>query len=202
MYLPWAPLASQMVHGKESVCQCRRHKRGQFTPWVRKIPWSSKWQPTPVFLPEESHGQRSLTGYSPWRSQRLRCEWTQHKHSNEVDLHSWPCCLRFLPLPSKSASQPAGLKRMRDMWSRPGPNPQATPPVSQPAQIYVSIAGIHWESCGCALATRVNDTRPKSQHHRLPFFRVRRTKTCLLCLVKEHYLSVFSKSIVAKTILK
>ena len=32
---------------------------------VRKIPWRRKWQPTPVFLPGESHGQRSLAGYSP-----------------------------------------------------------------------------------------------------------------------------------------
>ena len=37
-----------------------------FDPWVRKIPWSRAWQPTPVFLPGESHGQRSLAGYSPW----------------------------------------------------------------------------------------------------------------------------------------
>ena len=35
-------------------------------PWVRKIPWRRKWQPTPVFLPGEYHGQRSLAGYSPW----------------------------------------------------------------------------------------------------------------------------------------
>ena len=34
--------------------------------WVRKIPWRRKWQPSPVFLPEEFHGQRSLVGYSPW----------------------------------------------------------------------------------------------------------------------------------------
>ena len=37
-----------------------------FDHWVGKIPWSRKWQPTPVFLPGESHGQRSLAGYSPW----------------------------------------------------------------------------------------------------------------------------------------
>ena len=36
-----------------------------FDPWVRKIPWRRKWQPTPVFLPGESHGWRSLLGYSP-----------------------------------------------------------------------------------------------------------------------------------------
>ena len=34
--------------------------------WVGKIPWRRVWQPTPVFLPGESHGQRSLEGYSPW----------------------------------------------------------------------------------------------------------------------------------------
>ena len=40
--------------------------RPRFDPWVRKIPWRRTWQPTPVFLPGESHGQRSLAGYSPW----------------------------------------------------------------------------------------------------------------------------------------
>ena len=38
-------------------------------PWVGKIPWRRKWQPTPIFLPRKSHGQRSLTGYSPWDCQ-------------------------------------------------------------------------------------------------------------------------------------
>ena len=51
---------------KESACQCRRLKRCGFKPWVGKIPWSRKWQPTPVFLPGKFHGQRSLAGYSPW----------------------------------------------------------------------------------------------------------------------------------------
>ena len=37
-----------------------------FYPWVRIIPWRRKWQPTPVSLPGESHGQRSPAGYSPW----------------------------------------------------------------------------------------------------------------------------------------
>ena len=52
--------------GEEHTCQCRRLKRHRFNPWVRNIPWRRAWQPTPVFLPLESHGQRSLTGYSPW----------------------------------------------------------------------------------------------------------------------------------------
>ena len=54
------------LSGKESTCQCRRHKRRGFDAWVRKIPWRRAWQPTPVFLPGKSHAQRSLKGYSPW----------------------------------------------------------------------------------------------------------------------------------------
>ena len=41
-------------------------KRCRFNPWVGKIPWRRVWQPTPEFLPGESHGQRSLVVYSPW----------------------------------------------------------------------------------------------------------------------------------------
>ena len=51
--------------GKEHACQCRRLKITRFNPWDRKIPWRRAWQPTPVFLPGESHGQRRLVGYSP-----------------------------------------------------------------------------------------------------------------------------------------
>ena len=40
-------------------------RRSGFNPWTWKIPWGREWQPTPVFLPGESHGQRSLAGYSP-----------------------------------------------------------------------------------------------------------------------------------------
>ena len=54
------------ANGKEPTCQCRRQKRCRFAPWVGKIPWRRSWQPTPVFLPGESQGQRSLEGYSPW----------------------------------------------------------------------------------------------------------------------------------------
>ena len=51
--------------GKEPPCQCRRHRRHGFNPWVEKIPWRRKWQPTPVFLPGESHEQRNLAGCGP-----------------------------------------------------------------------------------------------------------------------------------------
>ena len=67
--------ASQVPRGKEPACQCRRHRRCGLCPWVRKIPRGRKWQPPPVFLPGEPHGQRSLVGYSPWGSQRVGHDW-------------------------------------------------------------------------------------------------------------------------------
>ena len=54
------------LSGKEPTYQCRRHRRPEFYPWVGKIPWRRKRQPTPVFVPGESRGQRGLVGYSPW----------------------------------------------------------------------------------------------------------------------------------------
>ena len=58
----WLP---RWLSGKESACKSRRCRQHGLDPWVRKIPWRRTWQPTPVFLPGESHGQRSLAGYSP-----------------------------------------------------------------------------------------------------------------------------------------
>ena len=45
--------------GKEPACQCRRHERRGFSPWVGKVPWRRAWQPTPGFLPGESRGHRA-----------------------------------------------------------------------------------------------------------------------------------------------
>ena len=66
--LPW------WFSGKESICQgCR------FDLLVGKIPWRGKWQPTPAFLPEKSHGQRSLAGYGPWGHKKSdKTEATEH----------------------------------------------------------------------------------------------------------------------------
>ena len=61
--------------GKEPTCQCKRHERCGFDPWVEKIPWRRKWQCTPVFLPGKCHGQRSLVGYSP-QNHRVGHNWS------------------------------------------------------------------------------------------------------------------------------
>ena len=69
------------TRGKEPACQCRRLKRHRFKAWVRKIPWRRAQQPTPVFLPGKSHGQRSLVGYSPWGCKELDTpEVTEHAY--------------------------------------------------------------------------------------------------------------------------
>ena len=87
------------LSGKESACQCRRHG---FHPWVRKIPWRRKCQPTPVFLPGEFHGQRSLAGYSFHRvvkSWTWLSDWT-HMHisytklTQKNKLITWPSKLK------------------------------------------------------------------------------------------------------------
>ena len=68
----WLP---RWISGKEFTCQYRRLGRSGFDPWVRKIPWWRKWQPTPVVLPGESREQRTLAGHSPIRSQRVGRDW-------------------------------------------------------------------------------------------------------------------------------
>ena len=65
--------------GTDPASQGRRHKRHGFNPWVGKIPCRGRRQPIPGFLPGESHGQRSLVGYSPrGHKEADRTEVTQH----------------------------------------------------------------------------------------------------------------------------
>ena len=59
------------ANSKESTCQCKKLKKHVLDPLVGKMPWNKKWQPTPVFLPGESHGQKSLVSYSPWGRKEL-----------------------------------------------------------------------------------------------------------------------------------
>ena len=56
------------LSGKESAC---RYQKSEFNPCVGKIPWRRKWQPTLVFLPRISYGQRILEGYSPGGCKRV-----------------------------------------------------------------------------------------------------------------------------------
>ena len=73
--------------GKEPAfavsCQCRRHKRCRFDPWVGKISWRREWQHTPVFLPGEFHRQKSLVGRLQF-TQRTGHDWTINKHIQQI----------------------------------------------------------------------------------------------------------------------
>ena len=82
--------------------QCRRHG---FDPWVRKIPWRRKWQPTQEFLPGKSHGQWNLEGYSPQGCKEFdmneatehACAHTHtlthtHTHTRRINMIQ-PCCM-------------------------------------------------------------------------------------------------------------
>ena len=80
MLLPSRPLCSallpEILSGSSQVAQWQRihlqQGRCEFDPWIRKIPWRRKWQPTPVFLPGEFHGQRNLVGCSQWGHNRVK----------------------------------------------------------------------------------------------------------------------------------
>ena len=101
---PLAPLGGFRggANGKETICQCRRLKRGWFDPWVRKIPWRKAWQLTPVFFPGESHDQRSLVGYSPW-GHRGRRNWaTSYALMRRGPKASTNTFLKVLPATSSS----------------------------------------------------------------------------------------------------
>ena len=94
--------ASQVVSGKESPCQC---KGWRLNASVGKVPWTRKWQPTLVFLPGKSHGQRSLVGYNPWGRKRVGHDWATKHQFPALPWPWWGCfCTWF-------GSQ-SGLSRM------------------------------------------------------------------------------------------
>ena len=88
--------------GKESALQCRR---SGFNPWVGKIPWRREWLPTPVFLPGEFNGQRTLAGCSPWGHKELDtterltlsllCTILSDSHVPIFFLSTYPCFIGF-----------------------------------------------------------------------------------------------------------
>ena len=71
-------------NGKESTCQCKRHRRARFHPWVWKMTWNRKWQPTPVFLPGKFYEHRSLAGYSQWGC--IESDMTEHTHTQTLTI--------------------------------------------------------------------------------------------------------------------
>ena len=84
--------------GRECTCQCRRQKRHGFHLWVGKIPWRRAWQPTKVFLPGKSHGQRNLVGYSPWGHKSVGQDLATKQQDLSLELQSNPLSTEKLHL--------------------------------------------------------------------------------------------------------
>ena len=119
----WTPLQGFPggAGGKEPACQCRRPKRRGFHPWVRKIPWRRAWQPTPVFLPGESQGQRRLAGYS-------LCG---HPESGTTELSTWGCRLQCCHSRSVSEEPRSAVMWLNHSWTEShatAPSFPASPP--------------------------------------------------------------------------
>ena len=112
--------------GKEPTCQCRRCKRLRFDPWVGKIPWRRKWQPTGIFLPGKSHGQKSLAGYRP----------QGHKQS-DTTVHT-----HLTPLVNMEKGFQEGERSTRakkEIWSTEGQPAESTVRNSSPRGFYLIV---------------------------------------------------------------
>ena len=95
MWCIWASQVPGGSSGKELACQRRTHRRRGFILLVRKIPWKRAWQPTPVFLPEESPWTEELGGLQSMGSKRVRHDLETvyiyiHIH---VSMHDWANCV-------------------------------------------------------------------------------------------------------------
>ena len=110
---------------KKFACQCWRHG---FNPRFWKIPWRRTWQPTPVFLPGKSHGQRSLVGYRLWghkESETTELNWIELNYLCKVlrsENYADFCCGRQLLLLSPSmvpcSLQCSRIAPPQAMWSQ------------------------------------------------------------------------------------
>ena len=107
--------ASPVAQGQRICLRCRSHRRRSFHPWVRKLPRRRAWQPTPAFLPGESHGQRNLVTVPRVTESQLKWLSTHaHRHiakvcfelsSTQVERFPKGLCGRQIP-PSQSATRP------------------------------------------------------------------------------------------------
>ena len=122
----------------KSAGQCRRHRRCRFDPWGGKIPWRRKWQPTPVFLPGESHGQKNPMGYSPWGCKELdTTEWlsthAQHNHSCRNHVFTRQCIFKIFTF-SRDVKFDQFLQKSND-----------------PLKVFSIFVNLFWVDCFCYL---------------------------------------------------
>ena len=114
---------------KNPLARCRKHG---FDWWVGKIPCSRKWQPTPVFLPGKSQGQRSLVGYSPWG------------HNRTVNFQMFKLVLEKAKEPEIKLPTSAGLSKEQESSRKTSISPLLTMP--KPLTVWITInCGKFWK---------------------------------------------------------
>ena len=92
----WRDTSSSWMRRVNIVKMTEVHKAiHRFNPWIRKIPWRRKWQPTPVFLSGKDHGQRSLAGYSPWGGKELDMTQQLDDDNNNTQYPAWKNTVKF-----------------------------------------------------------------------------------------------------------
>ena len=135
---------------KKKIClQCRRPG---FNPWVGKVPWRRKWQPTLVFLHGKSQGQRSLAGYSPWG----------HKES---DMTEWA---HKFPLLQSRGSRPLGFSSCGSQ--APEHRLNSCGAWAQLLHSMWNLSGPEFEPMSPALAGGFFTTKPPRKSHIMHFF--------------------------------
>ena len=127
-WLPW------WLRWQRICLQCGRPR---FNPWVGKIPWRGKWQPTPVLLPGKSHGLRSLVDYSPWGRRHghdwatsLSLSWHTHSsawYSKSPTYESSSCELSKMPMCIPSMSGMSEIAARDDPSALPSPASSPSP---------------------------------------------------------------------------
>ena len=116
-----------------------------FDSWVRKIPWRRKWQPTPVFLPGESHGWRSLVGYSP-RGRKVGHDWAtslSFPYTICVCMYVQLCLTLWDPMDCSLPDSSVGSPR-QEYWSGlsfPSPGDLSNPGI-KPSLLHL----LHWQA--------------------------------------------------------
>ena len=115
---------------KETASQCRR-QRLEWDPWVRKIPWSRKWQHTPVFFPGKPMGRGAwrATVHGVVKSQTRVSNWT-HIHKlkpleKKTAIHSSVPVCNIPRTEEPDGLQSMGLQRVRYYWAAKHPRMQA-----------------------------------------------------------------------------
>ena len=111
----WFP---RRLSGRESTCQCRRHKRCRFDPLVGKIPWRSKWQPTPVFLQRVGHNWATKHSQTrgPYQSKCNQRDRISRRYTVRFTTRNWLIWLVNLKS-SGQAIRMIRVKRSGTSWS-------------------------------------------------------------------------------------